>query len=261
LFPNVHVIVRVGVIVNADVNVLDIARAHAPANVNVIANVPRQQAAGITGSTAMKTIAVNATFIGKGYIANPYWTEMAKLIDIQKSSGLNRAKSDAARRKSLEEYLRNNNMKLDEYEDLIKLANRPFHKSEDGEIVIPADRVLSFLVNCCLEVRAAGRPCPPDQMRSLVEATDWTTGKREPDGIWERFALVKSGTGAKLSNQRGLRRSPYITGFTATGQLTVDDQYVKPEVLSNLVKWGGMQIGIGASRKMGYGRFTATTNI
>lgn len=198
---------------------------------------------------------LTATFT-KGYIAEPYWPEMARLIDIQEQSGVNRARSAANRRKALEEYLRLNGMTVADYDALETLARRPFHTDADGAIIIPTMQVHAFLVAVCHQARSATRPCPPDQVRTLVDATEWATGKSAPDGVWERFVTVNAGTGAKLSNQRGLRRSSYIADFTATGRVGVDPQFVKPDVLRAAIAWGGQNVGIGAARKMGWGRFT-----
>jgi hypothetical protein len=194
----------------------------------------------------------------KGYIADPYWPERSRLIDIQKESGLNRARSDANRRKALEEYLQRKGMTLADYEDLERRSNRPFYTNGSNEIVIPAAQVLAFLVATCDEARSATRPCDPNQVRSRFAASDFLTGTTQADGIYERFATVTSGTGSKLSNQRGLRRSAYIEKFEAKGTLTFDSGFVEPETLRNALEWGGLFVGIGASRKMGWGRFNVT---
>jgi hypothetical protein len=189
------------------------------------------------------------------YVGHPYWPEMYEVIEITKKSGLNRAKSDANRRKSLEEYLRANGMTLADFERLEQLSRRPFHTAPDGEIVIPADRILSFLVAANSEARAANRAAPPEQVRSRITATDFYTGKYQPNGVWKRFATVNLGTGARASNQRGLRENAYIEGFEATGSLRFDEQTVDPKTLIRLIEWAGEFVGIGASRKMGKGRF------
>ncbi len=199
-----------------------------------------------------------AHFGKPGYIAHPYWPEMARLIDIQKQSGVNRAKSEANRRKALEEYLSANKMTLADYTALQTAAARPFHTDAAGLIIIPADKVLAFLVNVTDMLRAASRPCSKSQIRSRIRATDWSTPKTAPDGVWQRFAVVSAGTGQKLSNQRGFRSSSYIENFDATGSLSIDPEFVKPSVLENAVRDGGANVGIGASRSMGWGRFTVT---
>jgi hypothetical protein len=180
---------------------------------------------------------------------------MYEVIEITKKSGMNRAKSEANRRKSLEEYLRANGMTLADFERLEALSKRPFHTAPDGEIIIPRDSVMAFLVASNDEARAAFRACPPEQVWSRIIATDLTTGKMAADGIWRRYATVSLGTGARASNQRGLRENPYIEGFTARGSLSFDEQLVDPASLKNLIAWGGQFVGLGASRKMGKGRF------
>lgn len=204
----------------------------------------------------VRTSKIELSFNGKGYIADPYWPARAKLIDIQKASGLNRAKSDAARRKSLDEYLQRIGMSLADYQKLERDASAPFYVNGAGQIIIPAEQFLAFLVATCDTVRSAQKPCSPEQVRSRFEATDFVTGREAADGVWERFALVSSGTGQKLSNQRGLRRSEYIKDFEATGALTYDENFVDPKTLHNALILGGQDVGIGASRKMGFGRFT-----
>lgn len=189
------------------------------------------------------------------YVAHPYWPEMYEVIEITKKSGMNRAKSDANRRKALEEYLRANDLTLGDYERLVEASKRPFHTDADGGIIIPRESVMAFLVAANDEARAAFRACPPEQVWSRIIASNFSTGRSRPDGIWRRFATVTLGTGAKASNQRGLRENAYIENFTARGTLSFDEQTVDPEALRNLISWGGQFVGIGASRKMGRGRF------
>lgn len=202
----------------------------------------------------MLTYRLTLHFTGR-YIGDPYWPEMYRLIEITKSSGMNRARAEQNRRKALEEYLRQHGMTLDDFKRIEESSKRQFHTSADGEIIIPSERILSFLVATCDEARSAYRPCNKEQVRSRFIASDFSTGKHEPDGVWSRFATVSAGTGAKLSNQRGLRENSYIENFTAAGTLSFDPQYVKPETVENAIRWGGQFVGIGASRKMGMGRF------
>jgi hypothetical protein len=188
------------------------------------------------------------------YIGNPYWPEMFRMIQISKESGMNRAKSQANRRKALEEHLRMKGLTLADYEKLEEASKKPFHTVGD-QIVIPAERLLSFLVATCDEARSAQRPCAKEQVRSRFIASDFLTGKTDPDGVWSRFATVTAGTGNKLSNQRGLREDFFIEKFTAAGTLSFDPEFIDPKTLRNAVLWGGQFVGIGASRKMGKGRF------
>lgn len=189
------------------------------------------------------------------YIGHPYSPAMYQLIEIQKKSGMNRAKSAANRRAALEEELRRLGMTLADYEALDVEAQKPFHYAEDGEIVIPAFRVMSFLVAANDIARAAQRACPADQVWSRIVSSDFRTGRHAPDGVWSRFVTVTLGTGAKASNQRALRENPYIEGFCATGTISFDEETVDPRTLENLIRWAGQFVGIGACRKMGKGRF------
>ena len=191
----------------------------------------------------------------KGYIGDPYWPARDTLINIQKQSGMNRAKSDANRRKALESHLKGLGISFDNYEDLEKRAAMPFYMNGKC-IIIPELQVYGFLVNSTFNARSAQRPCEPDQIRSRFIASSWITAKEKADGVWERFALVSAGTGQKLSNQRGLRRNQFIEKFSAKGEIEFDEGFVKPSVLRDLVEHGGANVGIGASRKMGWGRFT-----
>jgi hypothetical protein len=235
-----------------------IAYAFASANANATAFAYAIATADadvfLTREATMQTIALTLYF-DRGYIADPYWPALARLIDIQKHSGLNRARSAANRRKALEEYLNAHNMTLADYEALEKSAHEPFYRAPNGEIIIPENQVLAFLVATCDEARSATRPCAPDQVRSRFLASPWTTGKTKADGVWERFATVAAGTGQKLSNQRGLRRSEYIEKFEARGTLCFDPDFVDPQSLQRALQFGGQFVGIGASRKMGWGRF------
>lgn len=203
------------------------------------------------------------------YIGQPYWPEMDRLVTIVKESGMNRARTTANRNASLEQYLKNHDMTLADYEALEVLATRPFHleavhNGDRPHIIVPKIQVNGMLVAATDMIRSAGKPCPPDQVRTVIRATPWTTDRFEPDGMWERYAVVSSGTGAKLSNQRGLRRNQFIgrnpieeTGTVAAahGSLEVDPDMVKPDVVEKLLRWAGTNVGIGASRKMGFGRF------
>jgi len=202
------------------------------------------------------------------YIGSPYWAEMAQLIDIEKQSGMRRARTEANARKALEEHLERTGMTLVDYEELKGLAHRPWHVNEGSWIYIPQARVQSLWVSICTTIRAAGRPVPPEQVRTALDVSSWVTNITPAEAAtWKRFAVVTSGTGAKLSNQRGYREDqvigarPPVEGVahtvpvTATGSMAVDEEMVKPAVLKDALVWGGQRVGIGASRKMGWGRF------
>jgi len=191
------------------------------------------------------------------YIAAPYWPELEKLINIKKESGVSRARTQETRRKALDSYLASAGMSRADYGELERLAARPFHM-EAGRIVVPELHVMSMIVATCDRIGSRGRPCAPDIARTVISVSSWCTDKTEADGVWERFAVVSSGTGAKLSNQRALRSDAYIEDADADGNVRIDTSVVRPEILWKALEWAGTYVGIGSARKMGWGRFTIT---
>jgi hypothetical protein len=191
------------------------------------------------------------------YIAAPYWPELEKLINIKKESGMSRARTTETRRKALDSYLAAVGLSRADYEELERLAARPFHM-EAGRIVVPELHVMSMIVATCDRIGSRGRPCAPDVARTVISASSWHTDRTEADGVWERFAVVSSGTGAKLSNQRALRSDAYIANAGADGSIQIDTSVVRPEILWKALEWAGTYVGVGSARKMGWGRFTLT---
>jgi len=263
--------------------VLVTANAHVPACAYASATAPAYAFANAVANAVAYAIAnavaqpsqlpqgdlmrIDLTIDLHSYCAHPYRPEMEKVITITKESGMSRARSSANRRKALEEYLRSAGMTLADYDDLEKRANEPWDVDDDNHIIIPRLNVTSMLVAMSDSIRAAGKPCPPTMVRTLLRPSEWHTTATPGDAqIWERFAVVTSGTGAKLSNQRGLRKNFYIGALppegeptkpvVATGTLDINPTMVRPEVLETALSWAGEWVGIGASRKMGWGRFT-----
>jgi len=145
---------------------------------------------------------------------------------------------------------------MDDYTALEAQADVPFY-TVDGtaEIMIPAHHVHGCLANASDLCSASIRIARTEQIRTVVTSSDWRTGKTEPDGTWERFVVVKSGSGQSLSNQRALRTNPYIAGFDTTGELHfIGDKEQLPK-LREFLAWAGREIGLGAARKLGWGRF------
>jgi len=205
-------------------------------------------------------------FIGR-YIAEPYWPERAQVIDIDKESGVSRARSESARVKALDAHLKKIGMTADQFDKLKLRAARPFHTVSDlghpvkghapGEIVIPPDRILSCFVNACDQAPSALRICKPEQLRSIISAETIFTGKQCADGTWSR-AVVPKKDGKPISNQRGTRSSEYIENFAAELVVEFSEHQVPRKRLIDFIDWSGREIGIGASRKMNNGRFSVS---
>jgi len=196
---------------------------------------------------------ITLTFKEPGYIEHPYWPEQYRKIEIDKKSGINRARTEANRRKALEAYLVEVGMTLDQYKELCAMAARPFHSNGSGHIYIPQEKILSCLVNAN---DVAPSKMRIQNLRVAVSASNFKTTKAAPDGVWERFAVVNMGSGAKASNQRGHRANAYIKDFDAVGTIECVEEMVDPKAVVELLKFAGRVVGIGAARKMGWGRFT-----
>lgn len=208
----------------------------------------------------------------KGYIAHPYWVAREKVISITKSSGTNRAKSEENKIKALNDYLVNIGMTMAEYEALVESADRQFYTARDvadmtfgefpvvgdaDEIVIPPHQIMGCLTQAADQARAANRVCKRDQVRSTFTVQPIHTGKTAADGVWERFAVVTAGTGAKLSNQRALRRNEFIKDFAGRMVISFPDD-IEPQRVRDYVGFAGRDIGMGSSRRLGWGRFTVS---
>lgn len=192
----------------------------------------------------------------KSYIAHPYWAEREELVNIQKSSGLNRVRSDDRREKVLRDYIEKIGMSMADYEALQRLAAREWYRvdGEDSEIMIPRHQLSGTLVQAT-KTAPSGARFKQDELRSLVQISDFLTGKKEADSVFRRFVLPKDGKGNPLSNQRALRCNEVIENFDAKGTVSFDENDVKQKAVFELLRYAGKYIGVGASRKMGYGRF------
>lgn len=195
------------------------------------------------------------------YIAHPYWPEADELINIQKCSGLNRLKNEDKRQAALRSWLDSQGLTMKDYDRLVVLAARQWYRQdgETSEIVIPRHQLSGCLVQA-VKSAPAGARIPGDSLRSLLQLSDFTTGKMKMDEKFKRFVRPSDGTGKPLSNQRSLRCNEVIKNFEATGTISVDTTAVaKPEEsIGKLLDHAGKFIGVGAARKMGYGRFTVT---
>lgn len=198
-------------------------------------------------------VRIGLQFIKKGYIAQPFWSELKQIIGIQKTSGFNRLKNETKRRQALLAELEKRNLTEADYDEMVAKSKRPFHRlgdSEQGEIYIPGDNFQAYLANIAHRAPRAVAKVDPQNCRVAVEVEGpgLMTGKTAPDGIYSRF--VKN----EESNERMLAESPYIKDFVATGNLVINTEMIDPKDLQRMIEYGGRWIGIGAARPMGYGR-------
>ncbi len=191
------------------------------------------------------------------YCSHPYWAEREQVIQIQKESGLNRARSQANRTRALSTHLAKIGLSMEDYGALLALADRPFHLAA-GVIIIPQHQVYGCLAQAADLASSSLRLAAPEQIRTVLKSTDWVTTKTAGDGVWSRFVVVKAGSGQTLSNQRSLRENAYLEDFDVTATLTFSADVLQPEKVQQFLAFAGRDIGIGASRKLDWGRFAVT---
>jgi hypothetical protein len=191
------------------------------------------------------------------YIAHPYWPEQERLINIRKQSGVDRARSEDKREKSLNAFLKKIGMNAEAFKELERMANQPWYRvnrnDENSPIVIPKHQIEGMLVHAASEA-PSGIRVPVDNLRSLIRASDFVTNRKKEDGKFERFVQPKDGKGNPLSNQRRFTVNPYISMFTATGTITFEETVVKAATAKDLLTYALFSVGVGACRKMDYGR-------
>jgi hypothetical protein len=202
----------------------------------------------------------------KGYIAHPYWPARERLINVQKESGTKRARSEEKRIAALKNYLAAHNMSMEDYLLLEQEADRQFYCSRDladanghdrNEIVIPAHQWYGMAAQACDLASSSIRIAKAENIRTILQISDSFTGKLKADGVWDRFVVVTAGAGNKLSNQRALRSNEYLGPFTTDVTLMFSEDIVAPNKVRDWFQFAGREIGVGASRKFGWGRFSA----
>lgn len=196
---------------------------------------------------------INVSLKFESYIAHPFWSAQKQLIDIQKRSGMNMARGEAKRKAALAAELEKRGLSEKDYERLIEASAIPFHKLKTGEIYIPARNFESFISHVAQMCPRAMRAVPSQNAHSATRAVPpgLVTDRKEPDGEFTRFVKLDK------SNERSLQTNPYIEDFTAKGQLRLSDS-IRREDLLRMIEWGAREVGMGAARSQGYGRFTVT---
>lgn len=190
----------------------------------------------------------------KSYIAHPYWPEKDEAVDILKKSGCNKKRTEQARSEALLRYLEQIGMSAADFDALVKRGDEPWYRDDHGYIMIPRHHISACLVQACKSAPSTARVAY-EQFRSLIQLSDFGTEKQTHDEKFKRFILPTDGKGRPISNQRRLTVNDVIKDFEAQGTISLDPDEVKPETARALLVYAGKYIGVGAARKMGYGRF------
>ena len=188
----------------------------------------------------------------ESYIAHPFWPEQSIKIDVEKKSGMNRCRTEATRTAALKGQLEKEGMSLSDYNSLIKASSRAWYRvdndDEASEIVIPRHHIAGMLVQAVKTAPKSVRGAfNADSFRHVVRLPDFPTGKFETDEVFDRYVKLE------MSNQRSRQVNDVITDVTASGVIELLPE-AKEDDLERLIKYALEQTGIGAARKMGYGR-------
>ncbi len=201
-------------------------------------------------------VEVECVLFLESYIAHPFWPEQSSRIDIEKKSGMNRCKSDATRDKALKAYLDTLDMTLEDYHILKAKASRQWYRCDPddltSEIVIPRHHLSSCIVQTLNSAPSAIRgPYKSESVRHNIRMSDFGTGKTVCDGLFDRYVKLEG------SNQRSKQVNEVVQNFEARGTLHVEMDLKKSKdhlkTLQNLFGFALKEVGVGASRKMGYG--------
>ena len=189
------------------------------------------------------------------YIGHPFWPETSEVINVQKKSGMNMARTEDTRAAKLKAYLKQQGLTQKDYDRMVELAARPWYRVDNldstTEIVIPSHQISGCLVQACKKA-PAGAKLDGERLRSIVHTTHLTTGRTEADAIYDRYVRPVDAQG-RPGKERRPTLNEYLEGFTAHGTVEINPDYVKPEQVKNLVVFAFDAIGVGACRKMGYG--------
>jgi len=191
----------------------------------------------------------------ESYIAHPYWPERNMVIEIEKKSGCNRQKSEEKRVAAIKAECLRIGITYDRYLELKKIAARQWYMTPDNKIYIPRHQIAGAFVQVVgSSPKALRGPFTKDNFRALVQISDFVTDREKADGIFGRFVKLEA------SNQRSWQENEYIgvyldqgEPFLAKGTITIADQRHEDTVKA-LLATAVETVGIGAARKMGFGR-------
>jgi hypothetical protein len=201
----------------------------------------------------MKTIKIS--LLMTNYIAHPFWPAKNACIEIEKKSGVNRQRSDEKRLAALKAECSKQGTTYEKYLEMKASSEEQWYRLSEGCIYIPRHQLAGAFVQAVGNAPKALRGAfDKDNFRALVQIGDFNTNKKEADGVFTRFVKLDG------SNQRSLQSNEYLgvyldTGepFEASGMISVAD--VKTAETAKAVIAHSIEfIGVGAARKMGFGR-------
>ena len=191
----------------------------------------------------------------RSYIAHPYWPETNACIEIEKKSGVNRQRSDDKRVTALKAECQKQGVTYEEYLRMKERSKKQWYSRKNGCIFIPRHQIAGAIVQAIAgSPKALRGPFDQDNFRALVELGDFETTEKKNTSVFARFVKLDG------SNQRSWQENEFLgkyldegEPFLATGKIGVRDQK-HADVVRALLTKVLEDVGIGASRKMGFGR-------
>lgn len=199
-------------------------------------------------------LTIQVELMMNNYIAHPFWPARNRVIEIEKKSGCNRQKSEDKRLAAIKAECSKQGYTYEQYLKFVEEAREQWYK-KDGHIYIPRHQIAGALVQTIAGAPKALRgPFDKDNFRALVQIGDFMTDLDRADGVFARFVKLES------SNQRSWQENEYIGVYLDSGEQFVaagcialmDKRHEGP--MHALMEKAVESIGIGAARKMGFGR-------
>ena len=191
------------------------------------------------------------------YIAHPFWPARNRVIEIEKKSGVNRQKSDDKRQAALKAECQRQGYTLEQYEQFKREAAEQWYRTNGrgSAIIIPRHQLAGAVVQTIATAPKALRgPFDKDNFRALIQIGDFATTLTVASGVFGRFVKLEG------SNQRSWQENEYVgryldTGapFDASGVITIPDAK-QVDTVKAILTQAVEAIGVGAARKMGFGR-------
>jgi hypothetical protein len=191
------------------------------------------------------------------YIAHPFWPARNICIEIEKKSGVNRQKLEEKRMAALKAECDKQGYTYEQYLEFRKQAAEQWYRKADGTIYIPRHQMAGALVQTIGTAPKALRGIfDRDNFRALVQIGDFTTNRTASDGVFGRFVKLEG------SNQRSWQENDYIGCYLDNGEpflargviCAADDKQLL--TVKALLTAAVENVGVGAARKMGFGRGT-----
>jgi hypothetical protein len=185
------------------------------------------------------------------YIAHPYWPEKELVISIELKSGVNRLKLEDKKRAALKSQCEKEGISIADYHKFVEMAARPWYRVDNDDLASPIIIPRHQLAGCLVETigrtpKAVHGKYNADSFRHHVQVSDFVTDRTEKDGVFDRYVKLEG------SNKRDHQVNECLRDFVATGTLSVASD-AKSDDLRRLLTYALEEVGVGASRKMGFG--------